>query len=184
MNIFALDNSPVNSAVWQHDKHVVKMLLETAQMLSTNARLVPEWLEVCDEYGVTDRLYKPAYVNHPCTVWARQTLGNFRWLVLHGAALFKEYDYRFGGMHKSFSSVIRPLRELAWNRFTYGDESMTAFVTAMPDKYKVAGNAVQSYRNYYVAEKLASNPKWTNRCRCADLPGWLSEPALHPVATA
>lgn len=175
MNIFAISYSPVESAQWQHDKHVVKMLLETAQMLSTNAILVPEWREKCEDITT---LYKPAYVNHPCTIWARTTLGNFRWLVEHGYALWREYDYRFGGMHKSFSHVIQPLYHRCYNDFDYGSTDMTPFAVAMPDQYKVPGNAVQSYQNYYVAEKIMTNSKWTGRDRIADLPGWLSEHVL------
>lgn len=184
MNIFALSHCPTESARWQHDKHVVKMLLETAQMLSTNARLVPEWYEKCQQYQsvipehVHQWLYAPAYVNHPCTIWARQTLGNFRWLALHGQALWREFDYRFGGPHKSYERVIKPLVELCHESFDYGSVSMTPFATAMPDEYKVPDNPVQSYRNYYVAEKIMPNSKWTGRDRIADLPGWLSEHAL------
>lgn len=184
MNIFALSHCPVESAIWQHDKHVVKMLLETAQMLSANARLVPEWREKCviDNLSTPKQahqwLYSPAYVNHPCTIWARQTLGNFRWLCLHGVALWREFDYRFGGPHKSYDRIIKPLNHFAHNVFDYGDESMTPFAVAMPDEYKVPANAVESYRSYYVGEKIMANSKWTGRDRIADLPSWLSKHAL------
>lgn len=175
MNIFALSYCPVESAQWQHDKHVVKMLLETAQMLSTNARLVPEWLQDCDNAGITDKLYASAYVNHPCTKWARQSLGNFRWLVMHGRALWREYDYRFGGLHKSYSQVIEPLYHVSFDDMTYGGEDMTPFATAMPDSYKIAGNSVQSYRDYYTSEKILPDSRWTGRCTVSDLPRWMSE---------
>lgn len=178
MNIFALDYSPVDSAKWQHDKHVVKMLLETAQMLSTNALLVPEWRKVCDESAVSGRLYNPCYVNHPCTIWARQSLGNFRWLCEHGAALYKEFDFRFGGPHKSYDRVVAPLRALAWDSFDYGSVKMTPFAVAMPNEYKVECDAVQSYRNYYVTEKISPSSKWTGRDRVVDLPSWMSRHAL------
>jgi hypothetical protein len=180
MNIFALSESPVESAIWQHDKHVVKMVLETAQMLSTAVWLTDEW---CSKWkNPIDTLYKPAYMNHPCTKWARETLGNFQWLCLHGRALAQEYKHRFKADHKSYTAIIKPLLySCAYDRFN-GSREMTPFAVAMPPKYKVPGDSVQSYRNYYVAEKLANSPKWTNRCRIADLPGWLSEPALHPMS--
>lgn len=186
MNIFALSYSPVDSARWQHDKHVVKMLLETAQMLSTNASLVPEWAEKCERLDLTApsfeaggvEFYVPTYVNHPCTKWARATLGNFRWLCLHGEALWREFDHRFGGMHASYERIIAPLRDLAYNSFDYSDVTMTPFATAMPDCYKVPGDAVQSYRDYYLNEKIKPDSKWTGRDRVADLPSWLSEVAL------
>ena len=81
-------------------------------------------------------------------------------------------------MHKSYSRVIEPLLDLAYSSFDYGSKNMTAFAVAMPDVYKVPGDAVQSYRNYYVAEKVSSSSKWTGRDRVADLPSWLSEQAL------
>ena len=178
MNIFALSYCPVESAQWQHDKHVVKMLLETSQILSTCALLVPEWLEVCDRSSLTHKLYKPSYVNHPCTKWARETLGNFRWLIIHGHALWREYDFRYGGMHKSYDQVIRPLRDIAFTDFDYGSKKMTPFATAMPDTYKIPGNAIKSYRNYYVAEKIMSSSSWTGRDRVSGLPSWLSKHVL------
>lgn len=167
MNIFALDNCPRNSAIWQHDKHVVKMILETAQMLSTNSRIVPEIM------GIDIPEFKPyeiSFTNHPCTVWARQHPANFMWLIEHGHWLWKEYDYRYGGVHKAYSRVIKPLRDFWQDKLDYTSLDRRPFATAMPDVYKVEGDAVQSYRNYYVSEKVQQSG-WTKRGD--ELPDWL-----------
>jgi len=80
MNIFALHNCPIESAKIQHDKHVVKMILESAQMLCS----------VFDNEKYNDIPYKRTHYNHPCTVWTRTDLNNFYWLVNHALALCNE----------------------------------------------------------------------------------------------
>lgn len=147
MNIFVLDNDPVKAAQMLCDKHVVKMCLETAQMLST----------------INGGPYKPTHPNHPCTVWARQTLGNFRWLVEHGMAIGDEYLHRYGKEHKS-TEVIFGCKGFIPNH----DETLTPFALAMPDEFKVE-DPVESYRNYYMSKKSFCN--WTKR----DIPEWFLE---------
>ena len=90
MNIFVLHPMPDIAARMQCDRHVVKMTLETAQMLST----------AINELG-GQAPYKSAHVNHPCSVWARETLSNFEWLWEHGINLAQEYTARYGKVHKS-----------------------------------------------------------------------------------
>ena len=89
MNIFFLDKDPVKAARMQCDKHVVKMVLETAQMLSTAARAQGH-----------DVGYKSAYPKHPMTLWVNQSADNFRWAWLHGMSLAKEYTNRYDKIHK------------------------------------------------------------------------------------
>ena len=91
MNIFYFDDCPVKSAEAQPDKMLVKMPLETAQMLCTAHRVLDG-----DDYADSVGLYKEAYKNHPCTVWARQSRGNYEWLYTHFLALGMEYTYRYG----------------------------------------------------------------------------------------
>ncbi len=92
MNIFVTSVCPVESAKALDDKRVVKMCLETAQLLSTALR----------EHGVEDeRLYRPTHRNHPSNVWARQTRSNFVWLLVHFEALLAEYTDAYGREHKS-----------------------------------------------------------------------------------
>lgn len=92
MNIFATHTSPIQSAMWLDDKRIVKMILETAQMLSTALR----------RHGVGNGIhYKSAHQNHPCTLWAGNTRGNFDWLCEHGLAMCHIYTSIYGKIHNS-----------------------------------------------------------------------------------
>ena len=88
MNIFFLDEDPKNAAKLQCDKHVVKMVVETAQMLSTAARAQGH-----------DVGYQSAYPKHPMTLWVGQSPHNFAWTIIHGMALCKEYTHRYNKTH-------------------------------------------------------------------------------------
>jgi len=171
MNIFALADDPVNSAKWQHDKHVVKMTLESAQLISTAVRLRPDWATRCEPFF---KLYKPTHQNHPCTKWARMNSNNFRWLCEHGLALANEYSHRFWRTHKS-KKIIEIGCKLADKLSVCGNGKPTEFPLCMPDEYK-SGDHVLSYRLYYLGEKIKPDSKWTNRR--AELPDWLFEKAL------
>lgn len=93
MNIFITSPSPAKSARFLDDKRAIKMILESAQMLSTALR----------GYGMDDnRLYKACHVNHPASIWCRQNRSNFNWLLAHFRALCEEYTKRYGKVHKSF----------------------------------------------------------------------------------
>lgn len=143
MNIFALDLDPTIAARMHLDKHIVKMPLESAQMLSTlNAPHAP---------------YKPTHKNHPCTLWAGATTGNYDWLVQLGMALCHEYTYRYGKVHKC-QAVIELLR-LAPASVPMGP--LTAFALAMPDECKQE-DAVLSYQKYYRDHKRSIGA-WKNR---------------------
>jgi len=120
----------------QCDKHVVKMVLETAQMLSTAARAQGH-----------DVGYKSAYPKHPMTLWVNQSANNFRWAWLHGMSLAKEYTNRYDKIHKS-QKILEQLENYAT-----GDENhITEPPQCMPDQYKT-DNYVTAYRNYYVGDK-------------------------------
>ena len=101
MNIFFLDADPKYAAQMQCDKHVVKMVLETAQMLSTAARAQGH-----------DVGYKSAYPKHPMTLWVSQNADNFRWAWLHGMSLAKEYTNRYDRIHKS-QEILEKLEDYA-----------------------------------------------------------------------
>ena len=143
MNIFYLDESPVVAAKVQYNKHVVKMILESAQML-------------CAIHPQGDAPYRRAYYNHPCTVWTRESKDNYSWLINHAYALCEEYTRRYSRQHKS-EEVIRWCDK---NQLDLPETGLTPHTTCMPDKYKV-DCPVQSYRNYYNGEK-ASFAKWKN----------------------
>ena len=144
MNIFYFDECPVKSAEAHPDKMLVKMPLETAQMLCTAHRELDG-----DEYADANGLYKRAYWNHPCTVWARQSSGNYDWLYLHFIALGMEYHYRYRRIHASVEKLANALRKQPDN-IHQGD--MTPLAQAMPDEYK-NDNAITAYRNYVIHEK-------------------------------
>ena len=141
MNIFVLDTNPSEAARLHLDKHVVKMPLETAQMLSS----------------ISGGPYKVTHKNHPCTVWARQTKGNYHWLVQLGFALCKEYSHRYSKRHKC-QDVIEKLKH-APDFIPDGDR--TPFAQAMPDECK-RDDAVEAYKEYYRKHKqhIAT---WTKR---------------------
>jgi len=160
MNIFALDNDPVTAAQMQCDKHVVKMVLETAQMLST----------VHHEYGSqwVEGLYRPTHRKHPCTIWAGENTANYRWLMYHFKALAGEYCYRYDREHLSWQKLngmldhCPPTIEIA--------SECTPFARAMPEQYKWFDDPVDSYRMYYAFEK-AHILQYTRR----EMPRWLVE---------
>jgi hypothetical protein len=140
MNIFVLNEDPKQAARDQCDKHVVKMPLETAQMLCTALR----------QHGCDDVPYKSAHVKHPCTLWTGVSRDNFLWLVEHGIELCEEYTRRYGKVHAS-QAVIVTASGLA-EKIPAG--VLTAFAQAMPDECKKE-SAVEAYRNYYKLKKVA-----------------------------
>ena len=154
MNIFFLDEDPTMSAQYHVDKHVVKMILETAQLL-------------CGVHHMTDQVtdqvpYKLSHKNHPCAIWSRESLSNYLYLCDLGLELCKEYTYRYGKRHKS-QDVIE------WcvtNKPNICDKEFTEPARAMPNEYKV-DSVVESYRNYYIGEK-SKIAVWKNR----DIPEW------------
>ena len=161
MNIFYFDECPLVSAEAQPDKMLVKMPLETAQMLCTAHRVLDG-----DEYADKHGLYKEAYKNHPCTIWARQSRGNYEWLYIHFLALAMEYTYRYGKEHLSYTKLHEPLEKHPDN-IHRGD--MTPLAQAMPDEYK-NDNPVVAYRDYVIHEKHYAKweknrekPKWWTR---------------------
>ena len=151
MNIFFLDKNPMKCAQYHNDKHVVKMILETAQLL-------------CGSHWATggEAPYKLSHKNHPCSIWARESLSNYLYLCELGLELCKEYTYRYGKRHKS-QDVIE------WclvNKPNIPDIGFTEPAKAMPDEYKV-DDVVKSYRNYYRGGK-SGFATWKNR----EVPKW------------
>ena len=144
MNIFYVDKDPANAAMCLPDKLVVKMPLESAQMLSTAHPLL-SGDDYCDERGI----YLKAYMNHPCTIWARETSQNYLWLYYHFYFLCREYETRYDRQHLSFTKLNDALSQLPLN---IPDAGLTTMPQAMPDEYK-NNDPVQAYRDYVVNEK-------------------------------
>ena len=146
MNIFAVDNDPKIAAQQLCDKHVVKMILESAQML-------------CAVFPNGDAPYKRAFYNHPCTKWARESVENYEWLLNHAYAMCQEYTRRYGKVHKSLNAI-------GWcgsnyHKLNIPSKGLTPFAQAMPEEYK-NNCGVTAYRSYYNGEK-AYFAKWTKR---------------------
>ena len=161
MNIFYFYDCPMLSAQAQPDKMLVKMPLETAQMLCTAHRELDG-----DEYADEVGLYKRAYWNHPCTVWARESSANYFWLYKHFLALGKEYTFRYGKTHNSVDKLARALFKQPDNIKRIG---MTPLAQAMPDKYK-NDDPIKAYRDYCINEKHYAKwekgraiPNWWHR---------------------
>lgn len=148
MNIFVLDRNIRTCARYHADQHVIKMILESAQMLCT----------VVNQAGGDAAPYRSTHEKHPCTRWTGRSLSNWQWLYRLGLALNDEYRYRFGiKKHHRSAGVIM---ELATPDIP--DIGLTTFAQAMPDKYKVDDDPVAAYRAYYIGEK-AGFVRWTRR---------------------
>lgn len=150
MNIFYLDHSSRTAAEMMHDKHVVKMTLETAQILSS----------VCHRHGTwVEEMYRPTHKNHPSVLWAGDSSEHFWWLYAHGMWLCREFEYRYNHHHKS-SEVIELMPYFAPKQFPC--TTFTEPPQAMPDEFKIPGNSVAAYRAYYLGRKVEQS-KWTRR---------------------
>lgn len=147
MNIFVLDLDPEIAASYLNDKHVVKMAVETAQLLSSAARLNGHH---------EDWLYKMWHKNNPLVIWTYSSQANYDWLCAHGMQICREYTNRYGKTHGS-EAVIRKLKGIKVNKTSISTE-LTQFYLAMPDKYKTV-DKVDSYRRFYISEK-ASFSTW------------------------
>lgn len=141
MNIFFLSENPYTAARWHGDKHVSKMLIETAQMLSTAHHVLsPE----ADNFN----LYKPTHVSHPCSVWVRENACNYDWTwhLLNGLCL--EFYIRRGKNHAT-SLLRKPLRVRPdLTDVLYKVQGHTPPALAMPDVFKCE-DPVEAYRAYY-----------------------------------
>lgn len=175
MNIFYLDNNPEFAAHYHNNKHCSKMILETAQMLSTNVRLLrgtPEKVyitperqrivNILPEDDVIDLngqrylpkenryVYLEAHKNHPCIIWARESYENFNWLCQLGEQLYIEKFERTNVGHAS--DVITNICASYMRKEDFPSITFTKPALAMPEQYQTS-DPVESYRNYYMGDK-------------------------------
>ena len=145
MNIFAVDYDPRLAAIMLCDKHVNKMLLESAQMLCS----------VINERGGSTP-YRTTHKNHPCTIWTRASMDNFWWLTEHAKELNQQYRVRYGKAynHKSWEVIKDIVKNNNAYIRTIPDIGPTPFAQAMPEEYKNP-DAVQAYRAYYHTKDFA-----------------------------
>jgi hypothetical protein len=156
MNIFFLHIDPKTCAEMHVDKHVVKMILELAQLL-------------CSAHHLSNSEYEPPYKlthkNHPSAIWTRSSKSNYRWLVSLAKELCKEYTYRYEKIHKTEKYID----DLAQNIPPLPDTDFTQPLQAMPDEYKEK-DSIDAYRNYYFYAKKHLHT-WKKR----EKPQWLDE---------
>lgn len=180
MNLFVLSKDPVEAAQLQCDKHVVKMVVESAQMLSTAHRMLDGALEKrSSKSGKTtvkywslpdereNTFYKAVHMHHPCTVWTMQSNNNYTWHWVHFAALCDEYKYRYGKVHATDKLLREPLRSLPQN-------IPVGYLTQQPLAMKAnpecmnENDVVGSYRKFYQTKQHRFKMAWTKR----DIPEW------------
>ena len=149
MNIFYLHHAAPLAATMHCDVHVVKMILETAQILCT----------VHHRHGNGDAVpYKPTHQRHPSVLWAGDSAAQYSWLADLGDYLCREYAMRYQRRHACEPHLMgvlrRPPPALAAGKFSWCEPPQ-----AMPDECKVPGDAVTAYRNYYRQHK-AQFARW------------------------
>jgi hypothetical protein len=175
MNIFVLDKNPEIAAKYHCDKHVLKMILESGQMLST-----AHWMAWLDRLGKSlkdfrimrdaqDYLYKNVpehkqppwkmtHVNHPCSIWSRDTFENYMWHSDLGLYLCREYTFRYKKIHKGFKVHM-------WLQANtppgIKKTGLTPFKICMKDEYKISNDPFECYREYYIKDKVRF-AKWKN----------------------
>lgn len=155
MNVFVLDMDLLKCAEYHTDKHVVKMITETVQLLSSAYYSTNE-----EEVAP----YKISHYNHPWARWARTTVSNRWWLSCLGIALYGEYKYRYGDKHHRGGDLIIYMRQFPP---ALSEGGLTQMPMCMPEECKIGG-VVESYREYYRRHKKHIF-KWTGR----DKPFWI-----------
>jgi hypothetical protein len=191
MNIFVLHWKQRKAARWHVDKHIVKMLLETCQLLYTahwalyypelcnyksaialsraqKQLEVPEYMwsapicETSNEPG-----YRPCHILHPCAIWTRISSGNYLWLAELGIELAKEFKYRFKKEHACEKHIYWLFDNLPLSISMFPCYN---FPVAMDEQYKISKDPITSYRNYYkTSKKERGLIKYTGR----EIPHWL-----------
>ena len=161
MNIFYLHNNPEICAAYHCDKHVVKMILEYAQLLSTAHHELD---------GVPSiECYKKTHVNHPSAVWARQSIHHYRWLYRLLSNTCREYTKRYSKIHATErKGIVCNLMQLPYELRPVGWEDPPQ---CMPDEYKSI-NVIRAYRDYYIGDKgrfatwKNGSPSWWQQQSC------------------
>ena len=192
MNIFVLHDDPVIAAQMQCDAHVVKMTLESMQMLSTCHRMLDgklttrpsvsgkRMVKYYDLYEGSDDLeaellyMRAVHFEHPCNQWLRRSEGNYRWMWEHTKALCNEYTYRYGKTHKNEMPLLWGLQSTPRNIPKGG---MTPFELAFRDYPECLAlkDPVKAYRAFYETKQHRFKMVWTKRKK----PRWFKNAKLH-----
>lgn len=143
------------------DKHVIKLILETTQLLCG------AWHIIDPDHKIYTPCYKLTHKNHPCSIWTRTSKENYMWLCQLGLALCEEYTYRYGKTHKCEEYLV----DLTENIPPIPSRGFTAPAQAMPVVYKDK-NAIDAYRNYYFFEKAYIH-SWKGKVNSRETPSWI-----------
>ena len=181
MNLFVLDKDAIVSAQLQCDKHVVKMIVESGQMLSTAHRMLDgKMFRAPSKSGKTTSkhwshpdpildqiLYKAVHMNHPCTVWTMQTSENYMWHYTHFIGLCDEYSYRYDKQHKTYLDLADHLKNPPKN---IPKGPLTKHPLAMQSNPECINtdDIVGSYRAFYQTKQERFKMVWTKR----EIPEW------------
>ena len=141
MNIFYLHKNPIKAAQYQYNKHVVKMILESAQMLCAAHHVIG---------NPDDPPYKLAHKNHPSTTWVRESIFHYDWLWNHMMALGDEYTKRYGKTHLSITKMN--YYEMYWAPLGMPSPEFKQPPQCMPDEYKHK-DSITAYWQYYIHGK-------------------------------
>lgn len=155
MNIFFLSDDAVIAAHYLCDKHVGKMLIESAQLMSTAQHLA----------GYPVR-YKPTHQNHPCAVWVRERQAHYSWVFNHARELGREFQRRFGKAHATEAYVLNELNHCPSNVLGWRDPPQ-----CMPEEFR-GNDPVVAYRRYYRSKASKMPMHWA---RGTDAPYWFTE---------
>jgi hypothetical protein len=181
MNIFVLSENPIEAAQMQCNKHISKMVVESAQMLSTTHRMLDgkltrgpsksgktmskKWIH--PDPDMDSVLYKAVHMNHPCTVWTMASSANYDWHYQHFVALCEEYTHRYGKVHKT-DLILRSVLQYLPKNINIG--KLTQFALAMKANpeciYK--NDPVRSYRAFYQTKQDRFKMVWSKR----EVPDW------------
>jgi hypothetical protein len=166
MNIFVLDIDPTKAAQYLCDTHLIRMTQETTELLCTVHRLMDKNDQGKHPNPTLEELLLPASdVDHPCVLWAMESIHNYHWIYAHGVALLMEYSYRFKKDH-IHHELYGALYEIPHGFFFIDDTfERTPFVQCVPEKYKVLGDknyAISAYRLFYIGEVIPT-ATWTLR---------------------
>jgi hypothetical protein len=170
MNIFFLDEDPKKAAQKQIDKHVVKMIVESTQMLQTAYSLERLAMNDCPKnQNGNNRTH--GYYNHPCSIWVRSSKSNFEWLLDHAIDLYYEKKYRFGGDHFSHSFILWSVR----NKPYIDDLGLTTPALAFKNypHLRDYSNPVESYQKFYAQDKRRDNAgRWMAKYTKREIPAF------------
>ena len=178
MNMFYLSHSPRECAEWSVNSHCIKMILESAQLLSTAHRLL-DGVQYTDKSKTgrnvkrwrlddwrENKLYSATHMNHPCAVWCRETSTNYLWLHSLMKSYCTEYTYRYEKTHAIEKSGLLSDLEILPNNIKIA--GFTTPPSAMDTKYIISEDPIINYRNYYKNGKMHLH-KWNKR----ELPYWI-----------